>query len=270
MNLDILISQIQQLWFLIPLAIAALVFKSAWFKGVMGEFVVNFMLKVSLPKQHYQIINNVTIPTQDGTTQIDHIVVSQYGIFVIETKNMRGWIFGSEKQAMWTQKIFKHSSRFQNPLRQNYKHTKSLEQSLGINPQFIFSVIVFIGQSQFKTAMPPNVTYANGCVKYIKSHSSELLTKEQVATIVEQIQEGRLSAGFATNRAHVQHVKAIVAAKEAAKSSGNPPVAKGTEKSCPRCNAKMILRKSKKEGQAAKQFWGCSTFPKCRAIANAE
>lgn len=54
-------------------------------------------------------------------------VVSPYGVFVIETRNMDGWIFGSEKQPVWTQKFPRKSFRFQNPLRQNYKHVKAIE-----------------------------------------------------------------------------------------------------------------------------------------------
>ncbi|MGR5279715.1 nuclease-related domain-containing protein, partial [Vibrio rotiferianus] len=90
----------------------------------------------------------------------DHIVVSKYGIFVVETKNMKGWIFGSARQRQWTQKIYRHSSKFQNPLHQNYKHIKALETLLGCSEEHLHSVIVFIGDSTFKTEMPPNVTYA--------------------------------------------------------------------------------------------------------------
>src|SRR5690554_494610 len=153
------------LWYLIAILAFAIVIKSAWFKGVMGELIVNLLLRVFLPKANYHLIKNVTLPTDDGTTQINHIVISRYGIFVIETKNMKGWIFGTAKQAQWTQKIFKKSYKFQNPLQQNYKHTKALEQCLAINPTAIFSVIVFVGENRFKTNMPENVTYAMGCIR---------------------------------------------------------------------------------------------------------
>ncbi|MDZ7854092.1 MAG: nuclease-related domain-containing protein [Halomonas sp.] len=82
-----------------------------------------------MPAETYKPIHNVTLPTPDGSTQIDHIFVSRFGIFVVETKNMKGWIFGDKDQAQWTQKIYRKSFRFQNPLRQNYKHVKSLEKS---------------------------------------------------------------------------------------------------------------------------------------------
>jgi len=67
-------------------------------KGVLGEFKVNLATKLFLDKRIYTLLKNVTLPTADGTTQIDHVIVSRYGVFVIETKNMKGWIFGSAQQ----------------------------------------------------------------------------------------------------------------------------------------------------------------------------
>ena len=71
------------LWYLIPLALLAGLLRSPWFKGVLGEFQVNLFLKLFLPKDKYHLIKNVTLPTEDGSTQIDHILVSKYGVFVI-------------------------------------------------------------------------------------------------------------------------------------------------------------------------------------------
>ncbi|EPJ0794777.1 nuclease-related domain-containing protein, partial [Vibrio vulnificus] len=163
---EILIGALTQVWYIIPLLIVVSIFKSRWFKGVFGEFLVNKLLS-QLPDSDYTLVRNVTLPTDDGTTQIDHIVVSRFGIFVVETKNMKGWIFGSKSQKQWTQKVYRHSSKFQNPLHQNYKHVKTLESLLAIDCEKLHSVVVFIGDSTFKTDMPENVTYARGCLEYI-------------------------------------------------------------------------------------------------------
>jgi len=88
------------------------------------------------------------IAAGQGTTQIDHVIVSRYGAFVVETKNMSGWIFGAERDAQWTQKFRKSSFRFQNPLRQNYKHTETPAELLGLPRDTIKSVIVFVGGAQ--------------------------------------------------------------------------------------------------------------------------
>ena len=254
MDITPLINQLfSMLWYLIPLAILAGIFKSPWFKGVLGEFQVNLLLKLFLSKNTYHLIKNVTLPTEDGTTQIDHILVSKYGVFVIETKNMKGWIFGSANQKQWTQKIYKHSNKFQNPIHQNYKHLQTLESCLDVPEDSIFSVIVFIGSSTFKTEMPSNVTNARGCINYIKSKDTENLSPEQVRDTIETIQSGRLTPSIKTNREHVAHVNQIIGSKKA-------------NKACPKCGAAMTERVAKKGANAGSKFWGCSTFPKCRAV----
>ncbi|MFO8024406.1 nuclease-related domain-containing protein [Thiohalophilus sp.] len=202
------------LWYLVPIAILAGILKSPWFKGVVGEFIVNFSARLLLDKGKYHLIKNVTLPTEDGSTQIDHIIVSEFGIFVVETKNMKGWIFGSPNQKTWTQKIYKYSNKFQNPLHQNYKHVKTLESLLDLDEQQVHSVIVFVGDSVFKTDMPENVTFGGGYARYIKSKKTQVLTESQVIGIARKIEQGRLTPSFKTNREHVRHVKTIVADKE--------------------------------------------------------
>lgn len=119
-------------WF-IPAALLVGLLKSPWAKGHIGELLVRLFAHWQLDKQTYRRLHNVTLNTPDGTTQIDHVFLSPYGLFVLETKNMSGWIFGSEKQTQWTQKLYKHTFKFQNPLRQNYKHLKALEAFLNTN-----------------------------------------------------------------------------------------------------------------------------------------
>jgi predicted RNA-binding Zn-ribbon protein involved in translation (DUF1610 family) len=243
------------LWYLVPFFVIITILKSAWFKGVFGEFVVNLSAKLFLDKEKYHLIKNITLPTEDGSTQIDHVIVSRYGIFVVETKNMKGWIFGSPNQKTWTQKIYKHSSKFQNPLHQNYKHTKTLESLLGLNEDQIFSVIVFVGDSTFKTEMPENVTYGRGYIRFIKSKVQPVLTELEVKEITSKIEIGRLTPSFKTNREHVKHVKTIVEKK-------------GNSQSCPKCGGAMVLREVKKGQNIGNEFWGCSSFPKCRGVVN--
>ncbi|MFT5396752.1 MAG: restriction system protein [Gammaproteobacteria bacterium] len=215
--------------FLIPLLIITAFLKSAYFKGKFGEFLVNAFLKLFLPKSEYHPINNVTFPTHDGTTQTDHIVVSKFSIFVIETKNLKGSIFGSPNQKTWTQKIYKHTNKFQNPLHQNYKHVKVLEDYLDVDSDSIFSVIVFIGDSTFKTDMPENVTYAWGCVKYIKSRKLIKFKDQEISNIINKITGGILQPSFKTD---IQHVSYLKQAKQS-------PLFENT---CPKCGSTLVLR----------------------------
>ena len=101
-------------------------------KGWIGETGVNFFGKIGLPFWRYHKFKNVTLPTEYGSSQIDHIIVSKYGVFVVETKMMTGWIYGKQYDKEWTQKFPNKSFKFQNPLRQNYGHIKALQA-------FIFS-----------------------------------------------------------------------------------------------------------------------------------
>ncbi|HCG8655606.1 TPA: NERD domain-containing protein [Vibrio parahaemolyticus] len=241
-----------QVWYLVPLLLIVSVFKSRWLKGVFGEFLVNRLLS-KLPESDYTLIKDVTLPTNDGTTQVDHIVVSRYGIFVVETKNMKGWIFGSARQKQWTQKIYRHSSKFQNPLHQNYKHIKALETLLGCSEEHLHSVIVFIGDSTFKTEMPPNVTYARGSIRYIQQFNDVVFSDNDYAWLTESINRLKLKRGVITDLKHRKHVKEVVASKVSSNE-------------CPRCGSEMVLRETKRGENIGKQFWGCSTFPKCRAV----
>lgn len=250
---------LSMLWYLIPFAILGAIAKMPWFKGMIGEFIVNLSAKLLLDKQKYHLIKNVTLPTEDGTTQIDHIIVSEYGVFVVETKNMKGWIFGNAHQKTWTQKIYKHSSKFQNPLLQNYKHVKVLESFLELDNQQIHSVVVFVGDSEFKTDMPENVTYGRGYIRFIKSKTQRVLSDVQVKEISKKITAGRIIPSFKTNREHVKHVKSIVAEKE-----------KFDGRTCPACQSPMTLRETKKGQNIGNKFWGCSNFPKCRKVINIE
>ncbi|AIV05911.1 nuclease [Vibrio harveyi] len=241
-----------QVWYLVPLLLIVSVFKSRWLKGVFGEFLVNRLLS-KLPDSDYTLIKDVTLPTSDGTTQVDHIVVSKYGIFVVETKNMKGWIFGTAHQKQWTQKIYRHSSKFQNPLHQNYKHIKALETLLGCSEEHLHSVIVFIGDSTFKTEMPPNVTYARGSIRYIQQFNEVVFSDKDYARLAESINQIKLKRGVITDLKHRKHVKDVVASKVSSNE-------------CPRCGSEMVLRETKRGENIGKQFWGCSTFPKCRAV----
>jgi predicted RNA-binding Zn-ribbon protein involved in translation (DUF1610 family) len=233
--------------------------KSPFMKGVFGEFLVNIAAKLFLDKHIYKLFKNVTLPTEDGTTQIDHVIVSRYGVFVIETKNMKGWIFGSPKQKIWTQKIFRHTSKFQNPLHQNYKHTETLQAALELDPDKVFSVVVFVGDSTFKSAMPDNVVYAGGYIRFVKSKIQPILSDGEVLDICTRIQSGRLKPSIRTHIDHVKHVKELVEKKQQQDNN-----------SCPKCGKPMILRTKRSVDNQGKQFWGCSGFPRCRTIRQIE
>ena len=216
-------------------------------KGHIGEACVNFQVKRYLEPSVYRRIPNVMLPTPEGTTQIDHVIVSRYGIFVMETKSYKGWIFGGERDAQWTQVNFKRKDRFQNPLRQNYKHTKTLSDLTGIPHEHFKSLVIFAGECKFKTAMPANVVHIRDFIRHVKGHQTPIIQDEQVPVIVDVI--GKWTDTI-SNEQRQQHVR-----------NRQPVQAKASTLACPQCGTTIVLRTNRKEGN---QFWGCPKYPQCR------
>lgn len=227
--------------------VAGAVLRSAWFKGRMGEFWVNAGLRRELPEQDYHLFKNVTLPAGEGTTQIDHVVISRFGIFVIETKNMTGWIFGGADQAEWTQVIYHHKQRFQNPLRQNYKHVRTVQTLLGVEHDQVHGVVAFVGDSDFKTAMPMEIVEGvHDLAWFIKSKQIAVFDDDQVSSITAALNARRLEPSIRTHATHVRNVQARIAERE---------------DGCPICGGELVERVNRRSGE---RFLGCARFPKCR------
>jgi hypothetical protein len=218
------------------------------FKGFIGEFQGKMAGKFFLDEKVYRSVHNVTLPEKDGSTQIDHVIVSPFGIFVVETKNYKGWIFGNERDAQWTQSLFGKKSRFQNPLRQNSRHIAALSEFLGLPHERFHSVVMFWGDCEIKTPMPPNVL-KSGYASYMKSKTDVMFNETEIVEIVDAIQRGRLPATWKTHREHVASLQQ-----------------RHTSPNCPNCGSALVERTVKSGAKAGKAFMGCSGFPKCRYI----
>lgn len=198
------------------LAVSALggFLRSATFKGMVGEWWVKRALR-RLDAGSYTAVHDVTLLLEDGsTTQIDHVVVSRFGVFVIETKNMGGWIFGTERDAQWTQKMFKKTFKFQNPLRQNWRHVKAMEERLGVPAAWLRPVVVFTGDAEFKKGQPKGVVLLGELVEWVRSHGEQVMTLDEANDVLNRIEEGRLAPGRETARLHVENLRARKTAKE--------------------------------------------------------
>ena len=142
-----------------------------------GEARASRILADHFRSPDYHLMNHITLPLKKGTTQIDHILVSIYGVFVIETKDYRGWIFGSEAQRSWTQVLFRHKFRFQNPLRQNLHHVEAVRRLLDfLPPDAVKSVVLFTGTAEFKTAVPPGVFSLPQFVAYLRGQTNRVMS----------------------------------------------------------------------------------------------
>lgn len=218
--------------------------------GAQGESYVNAALRRRLNKKDYLLLKDLTLPAPGGTTQIDHIVISRHGIFVIETKNMSGWIFGSAAQKRWTQIVYRRKSRFQNPVLQNFKHVKTVQDLLGIKADRLHNIVVFVGPAVPKTAMPANVIWGvHSLTEYIKAKRPVVFNENDPTDFAERLSEAALKPGIRTRRTHVKNIKTRLNDKTR----------------CPRCRAEMVERTNKQTGN---RFLGCSRYPRCTGTRN--
>ncbi|XXQ69114.1 nuclease-related domain-containing protein [Neisseriaceae bacterium B1] len=194
-------------WF-IPFFILLLILKSPKVKGFFGEKMVQTRAALKLNPNIYRPFHNLILPFNRETTQIDHVFVSIYGIFVVETKNYQGWIFGSEQQAKWTQVIYQKKSYFQNPLQQNYKHIKTLSEMLRLPENVFHSVIVFTHHNhEFKTQMPNNVCDLTQFDDYICQFRRPILSEQDIQVVCKILANPEFITNRQRNKQHIQSLK---------------------------------------------------------------
>lgn len=197
-------------WLIGALVLISLLF--AWFnsprqKGLRGEKLVKRVLADGLG-DGYILLNDVYLPRKgDGTSQIDHIVVSQYGIFVIETKNYSGWIFGRENDAEWTETFPGQKYHFLNPIHQNDAHIYALAECLGISKEYFHGVVAFTENCTFKTPMPDGVVYTVALADYIKSFDRVQIDPAQVPEVADAIKKWAAEVGANPAKSHVASLK---------------------------------------------------------------
>ncbi|MBY0038734.1 NERD domain-containing protein [Bacillus cereus] len=187
--MKVLIFELILIAVLIPLNIVVKKHVPKW-KGKAGEKLVKRILS-KLDSESYCVLHNVTVYTEYGdTTQIDHIVLAETGVFVVETKNYEGGIYGSEKAARWTQGIFRKKSSFQNPFRQNYKHIKAIEWVMEQQLPCI-SIAAFYPKCSLKRvnvhSKDKHVLYYNDLKSCIESYTEMRLTNDEVQHIYQTI-----------------------------------------------------------------------------------
>lgn len=170
-----------------------------------GEAAVRKQLTSYCHKSTAHLLNNVTVKYKDGTTQIDHILITQNGILVIETKHYSGWLFANERQKQWTQVLFKVKHRFQNPIFQNKKHILAVQNILDFVPkEQIKGLVLFTGDAQFKTDIPEGVIKFPQLEDYVDSIRIGSLTENRLQFCVGRIECMRLEL---TGKTDVEHQK---------------------------------------------------------------
>jgi len=120
--------------------------------GSYGEYLIYKQL-TKLEGNKRFLFNCYVPKSGGGTTEIDVILLHVSGIYVFESKNYSGWIFGSESKKMWTQTFPNgHKERFYNPIMQNNTHTKELKRNLAnYNDESFRSIVVFSNRCELKS-----------------------------------------------------------------------------------------------------------------------
>ncbi|WP_197463738.1 nuclease-related domain-containing protein [Desulfuromonas sp. DDH964] len=173
-----------------------------------GEELLSRVVLSHFGPPNYHLMNHVTLQLKDGTTQVDHILISRFGVFVIETKHYKGWIFANANSANWTQVLFNFRFKFQNPIIQNRRHVRAVEDLLDfLPPGIIKSVVVFTGEAHFKTEVPQGVFYLSGLIEYLREQTAEVMSFNRMQFCVGRLETVRLAISGQTDVAHIESLE---------------------------------------------------------------
>ena len=214
----------------------------SFLKGWLGEQGTNLLQHLALDSKVYHVFYDLLVGDEPKRTQIDHVIVSKFGLFAVETKNYRGWIYGKESDDKWTQRFPGSSNTFQNPLRQNDLHVRSLAAFCGVDPSKIYSVIVFWGECEFKFPMPENVMKWLQYPFYMKSKTRILLSDDEVERICAKLKPNNTHIPIVTN---LMNASVIVSQNRNSALKGTQPAISSQSGNCICCGNIIPLDKSK-------------------------
>lgn len=218
-------------------------------KGQFGEYATEFALTHDNIKGYSKSLHNVYLPYKGKTTEIDVLLIHEKGVFVFESKNYSGWIFGSADQQKWTQSLPSGDKKqFYNPMKQNEIHRKALAEFLGVPLEQISSYIIFSNRCELKR-VPDDTPMCKieRRERLLRKLRSDLeartiqFTQNEVDAMCIKLQPQTNVSTEAKER-HVEDIKERT---------------EGTV--CPFCGGQLILRNGKNGS-----FYGCSSYPKCR------
>ena len=246
------------------------IFDEEWL-GRRGEKLTERELKlVRLFGRKGKVLRNIYLPKDNGeTSEVDLVFITQKGIFVFESKNYSGWIFGDEKSKNWTAMLPNgQKNQFYNPIMQNRTHMKWVSSYVGEDIP-LFSIIVFSERCEIKKmsvysedvkVIKRDHTYA--AVREIWDRKPDAVSPEKVEELQVKLKE-LTNVDKAVKLAHIENIEQKYKKPE---KQEKPEVQE--ELVCPLCGSKLVLRTAKKGDNAGNQFYGCSAFPKCRYIKN--
>lgn len=226
------------------LKVLKLVFDPVAYKGEIGETSV--AKKLEQLDEYKKVINNIYINDEGKSRQIDHIAITQHGVFVIETKNYAGIIYGKENSTQWQQYLNNKCFTFKNPIHQNYAHLKIVESKIAEITKNIEPLVVFTRRAELKLQTYSKVLYEEKIIDYIKT-KEKVLTNEKIDSIYEKLMQDKIN-DMEQIRNHNYNVQRYIEYKSNVADKGV----------CPRCGGELIKRNGKNG-----EFYGCRNYPKC-------
>ena len=215
--------------------------------GFAGEFWVRRELN-KLP-QEYLYLSDVMLEIDGKTTQIDHIVFSKYGIFVIETKQRNTYITGNEHDKYWIVKAGRKKHYMYNPIHQNYGHKKAIEKILGLDDNQVIDIVCVSGQANLRIK-------SNKVVRVERLVDRILFEKEEKIEDYVSMAHRINAMNIVDKNYRKQHIEDI---KENINNNNEELRKEVVMNRCPRCGNELVIRKGK-----TGEFVGCLSFPKCR------
>lgn len=215
--------------------------------GFAGEYWVQKELN-KLPGE-YLFLSDVMLEIDGKTTQIDHIVFSKYGIFVIETKQRNTYITGNEHDKYWVVKAGRKKHYMYNPIHQNYGHKKAIEKILGLNDNQVIDIVCVSGQANLRIK-------SNKVVRVERLVDRILFEKEEKIEDYVSMAHRINAMNIVDKKYRKQHIEDI---KENINNNTEELRKEVVMNRCPRCGNELVIRKGK-----TGEFVGCLSFPKCR------
>ena len=171
--------------------------------GWFGEHNTKDALK-KLSKDKYKIINDILIEINGNTHQIDHVIVSKYGIFCIETKQYNGFIIGSKWDKKWTRILGKNRYPYENPIRQNYGHVNALCKLLNMDESKIFNIVCIPSTAKLRIKHDGELVRYDTLVNKILSYKDIVI--DNVDEIVDIINKKNIT-NKAVRKKHIENIK---------------------------------------------------------------
>ena len=219
-------------------------------RGKFAEKTVKKELE-KLSIDEYKVLNDVMLKVDDETCQIDHLIISKYGIFVIETKGYYGVITGDQYKDNWTQKMYgKKKKQINNPIRQNYFHIKILEKVLDMDENKFIPIICFLCTSKLRIRTKnANVLFYTGIKNFILN-KKDVIILDDMDNIYNKIKDNNII----DKNIRKNHIKEIKKKKIKVENLINSNI-------CPKCGSTLTVRNGKYG-----YFIGCSNYPNCKYI----